>query len=100
MKVTSWGATSDTEIWPEENNLRIVFDELIALKKERNNALEQPGSGAAYNVEYARPTNHQPGSSDVSNVSHPKRMMKVKGNPNLTDRSEERRVGKECISGC
>lgn len=85
MKVTSWGATSDTEIWPEENNLRIVFDELIALKKERNNALEQPGSGAAYNVEYARPTNHQPGSSDVSNVSHPKRMMKVKGNPNLTD---------------
>ncbi|HLV41444.1 MAG TPA: cell surface protein SprA [Brumimicrobium sp.] len=85
MKITQWGATGDTEIWPEENNLRIVFDELIALKKERNNALEQPGSGAAYNVEYAKATDHQPGKSDNSSVNHPQRMMKVKGNPTLTD---------------
>ena len=28
VKVTPWGATSATDIWPEENNMRIVFDEL------------------------------------------------------------------------
>ncbi|WP_165779191.1 T9SS outer membrane translocon Sov/SprA [Brumimicrobium salinarum] len=85
LKVTPWGATSDLEIWPEENNLRIVFDELINLKKERNKALEQPGSGAAYNIEYSKPTDHQPGTSDNNNVNHPKRLIKIKGNPNLTD---------------
>lgn len=85
LKVTPWGSTQDLDIWPEENNLRIVFDDLIALKKERNNAMDQPGSGVAYNIEYAKNISHKPGKSDNNNVNHPPRMVKVKGNPNLTD---------------
>jgi cell surface protein SprA len=85
MKISQWGVTQDLQIWPEENNLRIVFDDLIALKKERNNALDQPGSGAAFNVEYSKEVNHKPGKSDNNSVSYSKRMMKVKGNPSLTD---------------
>src|SRR5690554_5670773 len=85
LKVTPWGSTQDLDIWPEENNLRIVFDDLIALKKERNNAIDQPGSSVAYNLEYSKEVAHKPGSSDINNVNHPPRMMKVKGNPNLTD---------------
>ena len=85
MKVTQWGSTSDQQIWPEENNMRIVLDELLALKKERNNAMEQPNSGAAYNVEYTKAVDHQPGKSDNSSTNHPKRMIKIKGNPNLKD---------------
>lgn len=85
MTVTPWGSTQDTEIWPEENNLRIVFEDLIALKKERNEEMAQPGSSTATNVEYSKVVAHKPGSSDNGNVNHPPRLMKVKGNPNLTD---------------
>jgi len=85
MTVSQWGVTQDIEIWPEENNLRIVFDDLITLKKERNTAMEQSGSGVAFNIEYAKEVSHKPGSSDFNNVNHPPRMMKVKGNPTLTD---------------
>ncbi|MDX1651241.1 MAG: cell surface protein SprA [Brumimicrobium sp.] len=85
LTVTPWGASSDLEIWPEENNLRIVFDELINLKKERNAQMEVPGSGAAFNLEYTKVVDHQPGASDNNNVNHPKRRIKVRGNPNIGD---------------
>lgn len=85
LKLTKWGATSDKDIWPEENNMRIVFQELIDLKMERNEQMNVPGSGVAINNEYAKAVNHQNGTSDVSDVAHPKRMIKIKGNPNLTN---------------
>lgn len=85
LKITPWGASSDVQIWPEENNLRIVFEELINLKKERNNKMDIPNSGVAFNIEYAKEADHQPGTSDVNNVNHPKRMIKIIGNPNLKD---------------
>lgn len=85
IKMTQWGASNELDIWPEENNVRIVFDELINLKKERNEAMEQPNSGAAFNIEYVKAVDHQPGTSDNNNTSHPKRQIKVKGNPNIAD---------------
>ena len=86
LKVTQWGASSDKDIWPEENNLRIVFDELLAVKKERNNLADSPGSNVQYNIEYIKEVEHQKGTSDVDNTTvHPKRLIKVKGNPNLVD---------------
>ncbi len=85
LQVTPWGATDELEIWPEENNLRIVFDELIQLKKERNAEMESPNSNVASNVLYEKAVDHQPGSSDNNNVNHPKRVIKIKGNPNITD---------------
>ena len=86
MKVTPWGASSDKEIWPEENNMRIVFDELLEVKKERNSLAEVPGSTVQLNVEYVKEVSHQKGTSDIDNtIVHPKRLLKVKGNPNLID---------------
>ncbi|MEX2484963.1 MAG: cell surface protein SprA [Brumimicrobium sp.] len=85
LKITPWGASNETDIWPEENNLRIVFDELIDLKKERNEEMEQPNSSAAFNVEYIKEVDHQPGSSDNNDVNHSKRQIKVRGNPNIGD---------------
>src|SRR5690625_6990133 len=64
LKVTPWGASSDVQVWPEENNLRIVFEELINLKKERNAAMDNPNSGVSFNVEYTKVVDHQPGTSD------------------------------------
>jgi len=37
LKVTQWGASKDTDIWPEANNLNIALDDLIQLKVRRNN---------------------------------------------------------------
>ncbi|MCG8308654.1 MAG: cell surface protein SprA [Cytophagales bacterium] len=36
LKITQLGATSDREIWPEENEINLAFDELFKLKSERN----------------------------------------------------------------
>ena len=85
LKVTQWGATNELDIWPEENNLRIVFDELRDVKKERNNLAESPNSNVQFNLEYIKDVPHQPGNSDNNNVNHPLRRIKVKGNPNLAD---------------
>ncbi|WP_159038642.1 T9SS outer membrane translocon Sov/SprA [Brumimicrobium mesophilum] len=85
MTVSQWGVTQDLQIWPEENNLRIVFEDLINLKKERNTAMEQPGSNVATNIEYSKEIAHKPGTSDNNDVNHPPRMVKIKGNPNLVD---------------
>lgn len=85
LKITPWNSTTDIQIWPEENNLRIVFEELINLKKERNEKMEQPNSGVSFQTEYVKAVKHKPGKSDVNNVNHPKRQIKVIGNPNIKD---------------
>lgn len=85
LKITPWGSSSDVQVWPEENNMRIVFDELINLKKERNSAMEAAGTGVSFNVEYTKEVEHQMGFSDFQNLNRPKRMIKVIGNPNLKD---------------
>ena len=36
LKVTQLGATTDREIWPEENEIDIAFDDLFELKARRN----------------------------------------------------------------
>jgi cell surface protein SprA len=86
VKITPWGSNTEKAIWPEENNVRIVFEELLELKKERNALAENPNSNVQFNIEYVKVVDHQKGSSDVDNtVVHPKRQIKVKGNPNLVD---------------
>ncbi|EPB65836.1 hypothetical protein ANCCEY_15090, partial [Ancylostoma ceylanicum] len=44
LTITQFGASLDTDIWPEENNIEIVFDDLINLKKQRNNLIESGSS--------------------------------------------------------
>ena len=72
MDVTDWGVTSPDAIWPENNNMEIVFDDLLDLKKERNSKIEQGANGISYIVEYSTP-----------DPANDKRKIKVKGSPNL-----------------
>lgn len=72
LKLTNWGATTSMEIWPELNNVEIIFDDLLEAKKKRNQALENPNSGVSNMVEYIM--------IDPQNSS---RLIKVKGAPNL-----------------
>lgn len=72
LSVTPFGASLDTDIWPEANNIEIVFDDLIGLKKKRNNLIEAGSTGVSYNLEYSAP---DPNFSS--------KRIRVKGNPNL-----------------
>lgn len=72
LNVTPWGSTIDTDIWPTENFIEIDFDDLLALKKKRNNVTSDPNSSLTNSVEYV--------GIDPKNGM---RMLKVKGSPNL-----------------
>jgi cell surface protein SprA len=64
LKVTPAGTTNDLGIWPEENNLDIALNDLVAVKTERNNLNLRPF------VPYSR--------TDASG-----RTIVVVGNPNV-----------------
>ena len=72
MEVTPWGSTTPESIWPEGNNMEIVFDDLLNLKKDRNAKIEQGATGISYLLEYVK--------QDPANAN---RKIKVKGSPNL-----------------
>jgi cell surface protein SprA len=72
LQETQWGATLAEDIWPEGNNVEIVFDDLLNLKKKRNTNIDNGVSGYSYVVEYV--------DADPAN---PTRLLKVKGSPNL-----------------
>ena len=72
LKVTPWGASIDTDIWPEDNNIEIIFDNLLNLKKKRNQLIEGGNAAISYTVEYV--------ATDPENAT---RLLKVKGSPNL-----------------
>lgn len=73
LKVTAFNqSASALQVWPEENNIEIVFDDLLKAKKERNNLADLPGSTITKNVEYV-----------VPDPNDPTKRIKVKGNPNL-----------------
>lgn len=70
LKLTDWGQTTPEEIWNEDNNIEIVFDDLLDLKKERNTKIENGAAGVSYLVEYLKQDNSS-------------KRIKVKGSPNL-----------------
>jgi cell surface protein SprA len=69
---TEWGASLDTDIWPQNNFVEIDFDDLLSLKKKRNKITEDPNSSVTNSVEYV--------DIDPKNL---RRLLKVKGSPNL-----------------
>ncbi|UKN00888.1 cell surface protein SprA [Paracrocinitomix mangrovi] len=78
LKLTPWGtlgteANAD-EIWPDENNAYIIFNELTNLKLERNS------SNVPYGQEYIKV--RLPDASDPNDPQVITR-IKVRGNPNL-----------------
>ncbi|MEY4860447.1 MAG: cell surface protein SprA [Bacteroidota bacterium] len=72
MDVTQWGSTSPDAIWPEGNNVEIVFDDLLDLKKDRNAKIEQGAPGISYLLEYS-----------IQDPANSERRIKIKGSPNL-----------------
>lgn len=77
LKVTAPGFyNSEVEndqyaVWPEENNIDLVFSKLTDLKLRRNALLSDPQSGVIINKEFEE--------ADGKNT------LKVKGNPNLAE---------------
>ncbi len=69
---TEWGATSADDIWPEANNVEIIFDDLLNLKKTRNRLIDAGNTSVSYVTEYWK-----------IDPENPKRKLKVKGSPNL-----------------
>lgn len=72
LKITPFGATIDTDVWPSDNDIEIVFEDLTNLKMKRNRLIEAGNTNVSYNLEYV--------SSDPN---YSNKRIKVKGNPNL-----------------
>lgn len=62
---------TDVLVWPENNNMEIIFEDLLKLKENRNKLIGS-SAGITLNSEYA--------TVDPANAD---RRIKVKGNPNL-----------------
>ncbi len=69
---TEYGASLADDIWPSENEMEIIFDDLLNLKNNRNQAIQNGSTSVAFSVEYSE--------IDPKNA---KRVLKVKGSPNL-----------------
>lgn len=69
MKVTEWGASAPEEVWPEENEVEIDFDNLRSAKAARN---EEIKSGNV-EVSFTKPYAYHVGD----------RRITIMGNPNL-----------------
>jgi cell surface protein SprA len=74
LKLTPWGSTSADIIWPEQNNVEIVFEDLTKLKKSRNDLLMAENPTVLMTAPYSQPV---PGD--------PTKRITVKGSPNLQD---------------
>tara|TARA_R110002072_G_scaffold303031_1_gene491510 strand:- start:2203 stop:9507 length:7305 start_codon:yes stop_codon:yes gene_type:complete len=72
LKTTTWGSNLDTDVWPEENFVEIVFEDLLNIKKQRNKLISDGNTSISYVVEYAK---NDPANKD--------RIIRVKGSPNL-----------------
>ncbi|MEN9000751.1 MAG: cell surface protein SprA, partial [Flavobacteriales bacterium] len=72
IKISNNNSVSEEEIWPEENNMEIILEELKQLKIARNNGLGSTASSFLSVFEQASPRNA-------------KHLIKVIGNPNLAD---------------
>lgn len=75
LKVTELGnyGEGDSEIvWPTENNIEIILDDLVDVKKARNEVLRNPNSIYTYNSIY-------------SVYKDRKIRLSVRGNPNLSN---------------
>jgi cell surface protein SprA len=70
LKMSKWFDNSEANVWPDANNIDILFDSLIAVKQRRNNRV---AAGAAFTNEIYTEEDH----------TFAGRLIKVVGNPNL-----------------
>ncbi|MBI1835693.1 MAG: cell surface protein SprA, partial [Flavobacteriia bacterium] len=70
---TDWGSNLSPElIWPTENDMEIIFEDLINLKIKRNDEISNGNTSISTLLEYI-----------IQDPNNPKRLIKIKGNPNL-----------------
>jgi cell surface protein SprA len=73
LNKTDWGSNlSPEQIWPAENDMEIIFEDLISLKIKRNTAIDNGSTSVSTLLEYVE-----------VDPRNPKRLIKIKGNPNL-----------------
>ncbi len=75
IKITPPGNYNDfsrEEVWPIENNIEIILNDLIDVKQARNKELRQPNTVFTYNSVY-------------SVYKENKKRISVRGNPNLSN---------------
>ena len=72
LYLTEWGSSTPEQIWPEANNMEIIFDHLLEVKKARNRAIEAGNAEVSNFIEYVE-----------LDPANPERRIKVKGSPNL-----------------
>ncbi|MBN9292667.1 MAG: cell surface protein SprA [Flavobacteriia bacterium] len=72
LKVTPWYANGEYAVWPEANNVEIIFEQLTKLKEQRNKVTSDPNSSLTNATEYIIP-----------HPDDPTRKLKIKGSPNL-----------------
>lgn len=74
LYLTPYNTSSENReaIWPEENFMEIIFDDLLKLKQQRNELVETGSTSVTYTIEYE--------GVNPNNENH---VIKVKGNPNL-----------------
>lgn len=70
LNLSTWGTNNADNVWLESNNMEIIFDDLLNLKKRRNDLLGS--GGVASNIEYV-----------IADPQNNLRRIKVKGSPNL-----------------
>ena len=70
MKPTPWGTSNADEIWPQENDMEIVFSSLQNAKKARNAAINVQQEGVAL--------------QKIFETMDGDRRVSIKGNPNLS----------------
>jgi len=73
IKITPWGTTINQPdlIWPEDNNMEIVLDEMVKVKQDRNVAMRDPNNTLSLTKPYRE--------------IHGKATITVLGNPNISD---------------
>lgn len=69
---TPWGTSTPEGVWPTDNDMEIIFQDLLDLKMRRNDLAGSAGSGVSPSVEYT-----------IVDPKNPNRLIKVKGSPNL-----------------
>ncbi len=73
IKVTPWGTSINQPdlIWPQDNNMEIILDELVKVKQDRNIAMRDPNNTLSLTKPYRE--------------IHGKATITVLGNPNISD---------------
>ena len=82
LKITPWytAFTNKDAIWPEINNMDILLEDLVAVKSNRNAAMNKPGSDVRLNFIYSE--RFKKGTVDGKDYYH---TIKVIGNPSISD---------------